>query len=129
MCVFIISLAQGLEAPQVLRRNKRLRVYAKEVDAEGLRIKLTCKRPRSRPRCGPVSALASDAGIEEYEYDDTSGRYSQGGEEDDEEDAGDEWGEDEDDFDDDDDEDDEGEWFYPERGVVIPSPEVDFASS
>lgn len=109
----------------MLRRNKRLRVYAKEVDAGGLRIKLTCKRPRSRPRCGPVSALAGDAGIEEFEYDDTLGRYSQ--EEDEDEGEDDEWGEDDDEFDDDD-EDDEGEWFYPERGEVIPSPEVDFAS-
>ncbi|CAN0547018.1 unnamed protein product, partial [Ectocarpus sp. 12 AP-2014] len=40
---------RGLSAPQVLRRNKRLRVYAREVDREGLRIKLTCKRPRSLP--------------------------------------------------------------------------------
>lgn len=126
---------QGLSAPQVLRRHKRLRVYAREVDREGLRIKLTCKRPRSLPRCGPAGlTLASDADVEEFDYDDTRGRYEEedGWDRDEEfdergEGEGDE--EEEDDFDFDDDDDDEGEeWFYPERGQVIPAPEVDLAA-
>ncbi|CAB1110854.1 unnamed protein product [Ectocarpus sp. CCAP 1310/34] len=125
---------KGLSAPQVLRRNKRLRVYAREVDREGLRIKLTCKRPRSLPRCGPAAAaLASDADAEEFDYDDTARvRYSEDdgwdrdNEYDDEmevEDGMNEFGDDNDEFDD-----DEGEeWFYPERGQVIPAPAVDLA--
>lgn len=118
---------QGLDAPQVLKRNKRLRVYAKEVDPERLRIKLTCKRPRSRPRCGSPSALASDAYSEEFEYDDRRGRNQEdrdvGGEGlglDDEAEGGEDWW-------DDDEEDDSngGDWFLSERGEVIPAPEED----
>ncbi|CAN0524065.1 unnamed protein product [Laminaria digitata] len=142
---------QGLAAPQVLRRNKRLRVYAKEVDREGLRIKLTCKRPRSLPRCGPVSALASDADLEEFDYDDSRGGFDgwdgegeEGGDgegyddddedDDDDDDEGDWFYPDRgqyhdvvDEDDDDDDDDDERDWFYPDRGQVIPAPEIDFA--
>lgn len=55
----------------MLPRNRRLRVYAKEIDLEAKRIKLTCKRPKSKPRCGPKSALASDAYLEEFDYDDS----------------------------------------------------------
>lgn len=101
-------------------------MYAREVDHEGMRIKLTCKRPRSKPRCGRASALASDFELEEFEYDDTAG-----GEFDDTEGL---WGEgegdefDEDDSDDVDDDDDEGgDWFYPNRGEVIPAPEENIA--
>lgn len=110
-------------------------MYAREVDREGLRIKLTCKRPRSLPRCGPRPVLASDADTEEFDYDDTrallyadedgwdrdvdDGEYDMAGEAEDEE-------EEEDEFDDDD---DEGEdWFYPDRGQVIPPPEVEVAA-
>ncbi|CAN0436561.1 unnamed protein product, partial [Hapterophycus canaliculatus] len=124
---------KGLSAPQVLRRHKRLRVYAREVDRQGLRIKLTCKRPRSLPRCGPAgSALASDADAEEFDYDDTRGRYEEedGWDRDEEfdDDLGGERGEGEEeedgfDFDDDDDDDEGEEWFYPDRGQVIPAPE------
>lgn len=120
----------------MLRRNKRLRVYAREVDREGLRIKLTCKRPRSLPRCGPASALASDADAEEFDYDDTRAPLyadEDGWDRDDGDGMVDgegyEEGEEDDEFDDDDDDDDEGEdWFYPDRGQVIPPPEVEVAT-
>lgn len=118
----------------MLRRNKRLRVYAREVDREGLRIKLTCKRPRSLPRCGPAAAaaLASDADAEEFDYDDTARvRYTEddGWDRDDEDDEMMAMEEDEmDEFDDDEFDGDEGEeWFYPDRGQVIPAPEADLA--
>lgn len=118
---------QGLDAPQVLKRNRRLRVYAKEVDPERLRIKLTCKRPRSRPRCGPPSALASDAYSEEFEYDDRRGRYKEDGdvgegglELDNEAEGGEDWWNDEEE-----DDGNAGDWFLSERGEVIPAPEED----
>jgi len=107
-------------------------VYAREVDREGLRIKLTCKRPRSLPRCGPAPALASDGDAEEFDYDDTrAAHYTDDDGWDRDEDvwmAGEE--EDEDEFDEDDfDDDDEGEdWFYPDRGQLIPPPEVGVAA-
>lgn len=111
---------QDLAANEVLRRNRRLRVYAKEVDHEGLRIKLTCKRPRSRPRCGPESALASDRDVEDFEYDDTYGAVY-------DDDDWEEGGEEEEEEDDEDEDDDGGDWFYPDRGEFIPAPETDFA--
>lgn len=125
---------QGLSAPEVLRRNKRLRVYAREVDREGLRIKLTCKRPRSLPRCGPASVLASDADTEDFDYDDTraplyadeDGWDRDDGEED--EDGVVDGEEEEDEFDDDYDDDEGEDWFYPDRGQVIPPPEVEIAA-
>lgn len=104
------------------------------MDREGLRIKLTCKRPRSLPRCGPWSALASDADTEEFDYDDTRAPLhadEDGWDRDDEDDdmameEGEGYEEEEDEFDDDD---DEGEdWFYPDRGQVIPPPEVEVAT-
>lgn len=123
---------QGRSAPEVLRRNKRLRVYAREVDREGLRIKLTCKRPRSLPRCGPRPVLASDDDTEDFDYDDTrtplyADEDGWDRDDDDDDDVADQEEEedDEDEFDDD----DEGEdWFYPDRGQVIPPPEVEVAS-
>lgn len=85
-----------MEAPQVLPRNKRLRVYAMEVDPDRRRIKLTCRRPKSRPRCGPVSTLASDYYLEEFEYDDSrvlrAGRDAQSDDDDEEEEE--DWGND-----------------------------------
>lgn len=106
-------------------------MYAREVDRDGLRIKLTCKRPRSLPRCGPHSVLASDADTEEFDYDDTRAPLfadEDGWDRDDDDMEADE-DEDEDEEDDDfDDDDDEGEdWFYPDRGQVIPPPDFEVA--
>lgn len=106
----LLSRSQGVDAPRVLRRNKRLRVYAKEVDREGKRIKLTCRRPKSRPRCGPVPALASEEHLEEFDYDDSSyvlyddDEDDEDYDDDDDEDYEEEdWGEEDEDADD---------WFY-----------------
>ena len=69
-----------------------------------------------------MSALASDADLEEFEYDDSRGGLYDWDAEGEAED-----GEEYDEDDEDDDYDDEGDWFYPDRGQVIPAPEVDFA--
>jgi ribosomal protein S1 len=65
-CFMEVGLSEGLEgflhineyperqigqwAPDVFRRGQRLRTYAKEVDLEYNRLKLTAFRPRSLPR-------------------------------------------------------------------------------
>lgn len=55
---------------QILRKHKRVRVYAKEIDVAGKRIKLSCRRPKSKPRCGPPLALTSLDLANEFVYDD-----------------------------------------------------------
>lgn len=99
-------IQQGADAPQVLRKHKRLRVYAMDVDVPGNRIKLTCRRPMSKPRCSPQPMLASQEFSNENVYDDSvyMKTYGDSGGVDDIEN-----------WDDHEDDEEDVDWFYEDR--------------